>query len=181
MRASTIARTAALAGVLATSVSLLPAQASAARTAGSTSSLASLESGVLFKLNQIRRSHGLVPLKLNSALTAAATQHSDEMLADGYFAHASVDGSAFWKRIAKYYPSAGYQNWSVGENLLWDGGPLGPKGALDLWMASPDHRANILDPSWREIGVVAIYDANAPGVFAGYPVTLVATDFGART
>jgi uncharacterized protein YkwD len=180
MRLPHAVRFAAVASVIALS-GLFPAQALTAGSAGASSSVASLQSGVLVQLNQIRVAHGLVPLRLSSALAAAARQHSAEMLADGYFAHNSVDGSAFWKRIQRYYPSANYSTWSVGENLLWDGGPLDAKGAMALWMASPDHRANILNAQYREIGVAAMYEADAPGTFGGNSVTLVATDFGVRS
>ena len=174
-------RIGAVATVLAASTALAPPPALPAGSAGTTSSLASLQSSVLVTLNQIRRSHGLVPLRLNTALSSAARQHAAEMLADGYFAHSSADGSAFWKRIERYYPSAHHRFWTVGENLLWDGASLDAKGALALWMASPGHRANILDARWREIGVAALYESDAPGAFGGNSVTLVATDFGARS
>ena len=102
------------------------------------------------------------------------------MLNDGYFAHNSADGSAFWQRIARRYPSTQYRYWSVGENLLWSGESVDATTALNLWLASPEHRANILDPEWREIGVAALYEADAPGAFGGYTATLVTTDFGVR-
>ena len=47
-------------------------------------------------------------------------------------------------------------------------------------MASPEHRANILNPKWREIGVAAVHMNNAPGIYHGLPVTIITTDFGAR-
>jgi uncharacterized protein YkwD len=139
-----------------------------------------LESGVLRQLNLIRTQHRLVPLRLNARLTAAAAQHSREMGADGYFEHASHDGTAFWKRIGHWYTSGGYGYWSVGENLLWSSPDVDPKGALQLWMNSPEHRENILTPRWREIGVSAIHVAAAGGTYKGLPVTIVTTDFGVR-
>ena len=142
--------------------------------------LSLLEAGVLAQLNQIRTQHGLVPLKLNAALSAAAAQHSREMGADGYFEHASVNGSAFWKRIGRWYPSNGYDYWSVGENLLWSSPGVDPSEAMQLWMNSPEHRANILTARWRQIGVSALHLANAPGVYHGFPVTIITTDFGVR-
>ena len=66
------------------------------------------------------------------------------MGADGYFEHNSHDGTAFWKRIERWYGSGGYGYWSVGENLLWSSPDVEPAGALELWMDSPEHRANIL-------------------------------------
>ncbi|MFL5953534.1 MAG: CAP domain-containing protein [Gaiellaceae bacterium] len=142
--------------------------------------LSGLESGVLQQLNKIRAQHGLIPLKLNARLTAAATQHSREMGADGYFEHNSVDGTAFWKRIGHWYASSGFGYWSVGENLLWSSPEVEAAGALQLWMNSPEHRANILTPRWREIGVSAVHLQAAPGTYRGLEVTIVTTDFGVR-
>ena len=142
--------------------------------------LTALESGVLGQLNDIRAQHGLVALKISAPLTASADQHSREMAADGYFAHNSNDGTSFWKRIQKWYAGAGFGYWSVGENLLWSSPDVDPQGALQLWMNSPEHRANILDPSWREIGIAAVHVAAAPGTYKGLPVTVITTDFGVR-
>src|SRR5207248_8516185 len=98
--ASTMRRTTriglAAAGPIVAAVLLSGPALSAPRSARA-ASLATLQTGVLAQLNKIRRAHGLVPLKLNRELSAAAAQHTDEMLADGYFAHDSADGSAFWK------------------------------------------------------------------------------------
>jgi uncharacterized protein YkwD len=142
--------------------------------------LTSLESGVLQQLNKIRVQHGLVPVKINARLTAAAEQHSTEMGADGYFEHNSHDGTAFWKRISRWYASGGYGYWSVGENLLWSSPDVDPAHALELWMNSPEHRANILAPRWREIGVAAVHVQAAPGDYHGLDVTIITTDFGVR-
>jgi uncharacterized protein YkwD len=180
VQARVLARIAAAAVVVATAAALAPAQVWPAAGVGTSFALASLQSGVLVQLNQIRRAHGLVPLKLSDALSAAADQHSTEMLAGGYFAHNSADGSLFWQRIARYYPSAQYRYWSVGENLLWIVGSLDATGVVDAWMASPEHRANILAPRWRDVGIAALYNTDAPGVFGGGAVLIVATDFGAR-
>ena len=142
--------------------------------------MSSLESGVLQELNKIRSRHGLVPLKLSARLTAASTQHSHEMGADGYFEHASHDGTAFWKRIGRWYGQGSYHYWSVGENLLWSSPDVDPAAALQLWMNSPEHRANILTARWREIGVSAVRVADAPGTYKGLDVTIITTDFGVR-
>ena len=88
--------------------------------------------------------------------------------------------SAFWRRIERYYPSdAGY--WSVGENLLWSSPEVDAVKALQLWMASPEHRRNILTARWREIGIAAIHTDAAPGTYGGRPVTVITTDFGVRS
>ena len=111
---------------------------------------------------------------------AAAAQHDREMGRAGYFEHESHDGTAFWKRVGSFYGSSGYGYWSVGENLLWSSPEVDAAGALDLWMHSPEHRANILTPRWREIGVSAQHFAAAPGAYKGLEVTIITTDFGVR-
>jgi uncharacterized protein YkwD len=140
----------------------------------------SFDYGVLAQVNHVRVTHGLVPLHLNLRLSESADSHSREMGADGYFAHASFDGTTYWKRIEQWYPWAGFQVWSVGENLLWSSPDLSPSTALQMWMRSPEHRANILNPNWREIGIAAVHKDGAPGTFGGQPVTIITTDFGVR-
>jgi uncharacterized protein YkwD len=158
----------------------LAAPAAHSSKAGNRVVLSSLESGVLSQLNKIRVQHGLQPVKISARLTASAAQHSREMGADGYFAHNSHDGTAFWKRIGRWYGSNGYGFWSVGENLLWSSPQVDPVDALQLWMDSPEHRANILTARWREIGISAVHVAAAPGTFQGREVTIITTDFGVR-
>ena len=139
-----------------------------------------LDLSLLAQLNRIRGDHGLVPLTPSPGLAAAALQHTRDMVGNGYFAHASADGTPFWRRIELYYPQSGYAYWSVGENLLWTSGPPSANAELDAWMASPAHRANILDPGWRQIGIASLSAAHAPGAFAGLDVTVITTDFGVR-
>ena len=145
-----------------------------------TVALNTLSRGVLAQVNAVRRSHGLGPLRISAALTAAAAQHSREMAADGYFSHNSVDGSAFDKRLIRYYSAAHVRYWSVGENLVWSAPSMTPAQALDLWMHSPEHRANLLTARWREVGISAVHVSSAPGAFGGGPATIVTADFGVR-
>lgn len=165
--------------VAAVGALVLPVGASSSAGASGRAT-SSLESGVLRELNATRIEHNLVPLRLSNALTAAADAHTHEMGDDGYFQHTSFDGTAFWKRIDRWYGSSGYGFWSVGENLLWWSPEVDPEAALKLWMASPEHRANILTPKWREIGISALHVAAAPGTYHDLPVTIITTDFGVR-
>jgi uncharacterized protein YkwD len=142
--------------------------------------LSSLESGVLSGLNKIRAQHGLQPVKISARLTASAAQHTKEMGSAGYFEHNSQDGTVFWKRIDRWYGQGGYGYWSVGENLLWSSPDVDAAGAMQLWMNSPEHRANILTARWREIGISAMHFAAAPGTYKGLEVTIITTDFGVR-
>lgn len=168
----------ALAGALAAPLAL-PAAAQPAH-ARAQATVSSLDEGVLQQLNGIRLLHGLVPLRLDTQLTASAEAHSAQMGFDGYFEHRSANGTAFWRRIQHWYRSSGYPYWSVGENLLWASPTVDPVEALRLWMASPEHRANILAPRWRQIGIAAVHVDSAPGTFHGLPVTIITTDFGVR-
>jgi uncharacterized protein YkwD len=142
--------------------------------------LTQLEQGVLTDINAFRAAHHLPALTLSASLTAAARTHSQQMETGGYFAHNSADGTAFWKRIQAFYPSGNYGFWSVGENLLWSSPDVSPEKALTMWANSPEHRKNMLDPQWREIGISAVHAARAPGVYQGLAVTIVTTDFGVR-
>jgi uncharacterized protein YkwD len=154
-----------------------PAGATSQRPA---SVLSSLEQGVLADINALRKEHGLAPLHISSRLSAAARQHSAEMAARGYFSHDSANGSSFDRRIARYYPMGGRRYWSVGENLLWSSPDVDAPGALQMWLNSPEHRANLLTARWREIGISAVHSASAPGTYGGRAVTIVTTDFGVR-
>jgi uncharacterized protein YkwD len=173
MRRGTLLTVAVLAAVAAA----LPASAARSRP---TVALTSLEQGVLADLNAFRAAHHLAALKLSASLTAAARNHSQQMEAEGYFAHNSFDGTAFWKRIQAFYPSSHFGFWSVGENLLWSSPDVDAQKALAMWENSPEHLKNMLDPHWREIGVSAVHTLRAPGVYQGLAVTIVTTDFGVR-
>lgn len=173
MRRGTLLTVAVLAAVAAA----LPASAARSRP---TVALTSLEQGVLADLNAFRAAHHLAALKLSASLTAAARNHSQQMEAEGYFAHNSFDGTAFWKRIQGFYPTSHFGFWSVGENLLWSSPDVDAQKALTMWENSPEHRKNMLDPHWREIGVSAVHVPQAPGVYQGLAVTIVTTDFGVR-
>jgi uncharacterized protein YkwD len=141
----------------------------------------SLSAGILEDLNQIRRTHGLAPLKLSPGLSAAARAHSDEMLALGYFGHSSADGVVYWLRIEGYYHRLIRDGtWAVGENLFWAPGTLDVREAVRAWMRSPEHRHNILTPKWRQIGIGIRHESDAPGFYADLQVTVLTTDFGVR-
>ena len=153
------------------------ADASPARPA---TSMRTLEAGVLTQINALRTSHNLAPLRLSTKLSAASREHSTEMAVRGYFSHSSADGSHFDRRIARYYPMGSRRYWSVGENLLWSSPDVDAAGALQMWLDSPEHKANMLTARWREIGISAVHTASAPGSYGGREVTIITTDFGIR-
>src|ERR671914_904270 len=131
----------------------------------------------LCTLNAQRERHGLRPLKLNKRLSKAARRHARDMVRRGYFAHDSLGGGTFVDRIRR----SGYLNhahsWTVGENLAWGTSTTSaPRAITAMWMNSPGHRANILNGSFREVGIRLALGAPAAG---GGPAPTPATGFGA--
>jgi uncharacterized protein YkwD len=141
---------------------------------------AGYENTLLREINQVRTQNGLGALRSSSALAAAAEFHSKSMASRGFFTHESADGSSFWKRVERFYPSRGFRYWSAGENLAYGSPSMSADGAVRAWMGSPGHRANILSTSWTEIGIGAVHVDSAPGVYDDRPATIITTDFGVR-
>ncbi len=153
---------------------------SAFATSRSERNLPTLNHQVLIAVNRFRAAHGLVALRESAALDRSARRHSLEMGRRGYFGHSSADGTVFWRRIQHYYPATNFSYWSVGENLIWQSQSLGAAAAMQLWIASPPHLANLLSRQWRQIGVSAVGVPRAPGVYGGRHVIIITTDFGVR-
>jgi uncharacterized protein YkwD len=154
--------------------------ASALAKSNSERSLRTLNHQVLAAVNQFRVEHGLGRLRESTGLDRSARQHSLEMGRDGYFAHSSADGTAFWRRIRNYYGARNHSYWAVGENLLWGAPSVSAGHAMKMWIASPEHLRNLLTSQWRQIGISAVHVVRAPGVYHGLPVTIITTDFGVR-
>jgi uncharacterized protein YkwD len=165
---------------VALAVLLAPGSSSAGRL-GTVSTAGGVQAALIAQVNALRAAHGLSQLRVSSRLTSAAVTHSTEMARLGYFSHSSANGASFSQRIAFFYPSRGYRRWTVGENLVWGSPSLGATRALKLWLGSPPHRANLLNPSWRELGLSAVHSTSAPGAYRGAPATIITADFGARS
>lgn len=143
--------------------------------------LSGYELDIVRRMNAIRTARGLHALRISRQLSAAAAYHTNQMGLRGFFEHESANGADFWKRIERFYPSRWARSWSVGENILWGSPEISAAKAVREWMQSPPHRANILSPEWREVGLGAAHFASAPGEYRGGPVTIVTADFGVRT
>lgn len=88
------------------------------------------------------------PLTMNKALRCAARKHSLDMHVRNFLAHINPDGEGADARIAK----AGYGKWSTwGENIAW--GQVTPAAAVAWWIDSDGHCANIMNPSFKHLGV----------------------------
>ncbi|MGC4950848.1 sigma-70 family RNA polymerase sigma factor [Streptomyces sp. DT224] len=102
---------------------------------------------VLALVNTERAKEGCSPVTGNDELTTAAQRHSEDMAARDYFSHTSQDGSGPGERIT----AAGYRWSTYGENIAK--GQRTPADVMNSWMNSPGHRANILNCSFKELGV----------------------------
>jgi Cysteine-rich secretory protein family len=103
---------------------------------------------VIVRTNAERTKRGLLPLKSNAALTRAAEWLAKDMAERGYFDHTDRQGRDIDKRL----PDFGYAEYrAMGENIA--AGQRSAEEVVAGWMKSPGHRANILEPKFREIGV----------------------------
>jgi uncharacterized protein YkwD len=129
-------------------------------------------------VNRERTSRGLRALSLNGRLSAAAQNHTDDMLRRRYFAHESRSGRTTVDRIRGAGYLSGARSWMIGENLAWGSGSKGtPRQIVVAWMNSPGHRRNILTGRFREIGIGV--DSGAPtGSFSS--AATYTTTFGQR-
>jgi uncharacterized protein YkwD len=172
----------AVAGVLAATAAASPAHAACAGAdaAPSSASAAKVRKATLCLLNVQRRTHGLRGLRENAKLRGAAAGYSRLMVAQGFFSHESPSGSTLQSRVTGTHYLDGARSWSIGENIAWGTGPLGtPRSIVKAWMHSPGHRANILNGTYRDIGIGIATGAPIPAGAAAGGGTYT-TDFGYR-
>ncbi len=117
--------------------------------------LALIAAATLCLVNRERTSRGETALKPNRHLQRSARVHSSDMANGDYFAHDSRSGSTPLARMrAAGYITSARDGYAVGENIAWATLWLAtPKAIVAGWMASPGHRANILDAEFRETGI----------------------------
>jgi uncharacterized protein YkwD len=140
-----------------------------------------LANGILAEINRVRAQHGLIQVTRSPELAAAARRHSDEMASLGYFGHMSYDGTPLENRVQHFFPATNYRFWSIGETLLWSSPSISAAAGVQAWLQSPEHRRVLLNPTWRQIGLSAVHDTSAPGVYGDHEVTVITADFGTRT
>jgi uncharacterized protein YkwD len=114
------------------------------------SKAADMEVAVIQGINQVRQKNGLQPLKNHDKLAQVARNYSRQMAQKKFFSHTGADGSTLPDRVS----AGGITYWMVGENLFTSTNvPRPVPAAIEGWMNSPGHRANILRPVFRETGV----------------------------
>ena len=138
-----IARPAVWAVVAATGLALAgPAPAADAAT----SHAETLRHAVIALVDTARAATSCKALRETADLDRSATSHAQEMSADDYFSHSSADGTGWYARLQSFgtkYPG--------GENIAM--GYYSAASVMAAWLASPGHRANILDCQFKSIGI----------------------------
>jgi len=125
--------------------------------------------GVVAETNSQREQNGdLPPLTEEAVLDDIATLRISDMFAQQYFAHIGPQGES----AVSVASSVGYSYIALGENLAL-GNYAGDAGVVAAWMASPGHRANILDSHYTEIGV-----AVREGMYNGAETWIAVQIFG---
>lgn len=120
------------------------------------------------RTNAERTANGLPALKLDSRLNQAAVLKAQNMFDEDYWAHVSPSGIQPWY----WFGQANYTYKYAGENLAKDFDTS--SGAVEGWMNSPGHRANILNANYTEVGFGVMN-----GTLTGGQTTLVVAHYGA--
>ena len=139
-----------------------------ARQSGHDFLAAIIQSEIISLTNAERAQNKVAALKESPLLDRSAQAKADDMAERGYFAHKDPQGREPWVWIQE----AGYDYQYAGENLAVRF--VDSQDVVAGWMASPTHRANIIKPSYTDIGV-----GIAQGVYKGQPATFVVQYFAA--
>lgn len=120
---------------------------SASSTPKTTGTASGVVARVVALVNAERGKVGCSALTVNTTLSKVAQAHSADMALHQNMSHTGSDGSSPGDRIT----GAGYTWSTYGENVAY--GYATPEQVMAAWMASPGHKANILNCAFKEIGV----------------------------
>lgn len=112
------------------------------------------EAEVIRLVNDIRKQNGLTPLTANWELSRVARYKSQDMVDNRYFAHNSPTYGTPFEMMRAF----GLSFRTAGENIAY--GYATPQKVVDGWMNSSGHRANILNASYKQIGVGYVAKGN---------------------
>lgn len=141
-----------------------------------------IDTATLCLMNEIRATYGLRPLRRNAALASIATGQASDMVRGDYFGDDSLSGQTPLARImASSYVLPQPMRMLTAQNIGWGTGPNAtPTGIVGAWMASPPHRAIILDGAYRDVGV-GVSPAVPAELGSGWAGGTYAVEFGARS
>jgi len=123
---------------------------------------------LLSATNQNRSAANETPLSIDPELSAAAQAKANDMAAHNYWAHTSPDGQTPWSFIT----TSGYNYQQAGENLAYGFGSAGD--VVSGWMNSPEHRENVLNAAYQNVGFGI---ANSPNYQGHGPATIVVAEY----
>ncbi|HEV2981996.1 MAG TPA: CAP domain-containing protein [Solirubrobacteraceae bacterium] len=138
-----------------------------------------IDVATLCLVNRERAGHGEGALRVDGALACAAQKHSHDMASEDYFEHVGPSGDTPVTRMRAcgYGLSSGVA-YEAGENIAWGTLWLAtPRSIVAAWMASPGHRANILDGQFRDTGI-GVSPHPLASLANGQPGAIYTQDFG---
>jgi uncharacterized protein YkwD len=103
-------------------------------------------------LNADRAKNGLSPLKLNSQLTTLGENYAQDMINRNFFSHTNPEGQTPFDRMK----NAGISYTYAGENIAINNNVTAAETAF---MNSSEHKANILNTNYTEVGIGVRYDS----------------------
>src|SRR5579884_1485589 len=125
-------------------------------------------STLLLETNNDRAYYGISPLRLNNQLDQAAQAKASDMATNNYWSHVSPSGKSPWNFIV----SAGYEYQAAGENLAY--GFNNASDVMKAWLNSPDHRQNILNGNFEDVGFGV---AQSPNYLGSGPKTIIVAEY----
>ena len=111
-----------------------------------TTSMTSDEKEVFNLINQQRTKNGLAALKIDNEVQRVAKIKAQDMVNNNYFSHTSPTYGSPFDMLKSFKVS--YK--SAGENIA---GNSSNSGAVNAWMNSSGHKANILNSSYNYTGI----------------------------
>lgn len=121
---------------------------------------------VLRLVNVEREKSGIQALSMSNELLHVATVKSQDIVDHNYFSHTSPIFGGL-RELLEYH-SISYMR--AGENLAT--GQKTPESVVNAWMSSDGHRANIMNPAFKKIGIGIV----AGGKYGGYTWTQIFTN-----
>ncbi len=121
--------------------------------------------GLTNATNRERHRYKLNVLKNSELLNKSASLKCQDMIDSDYWSHDSPDGQEPWH----FFKLVGYQYSKAGENLAY--GYKTNAEAINGWMNSKEHRDNIINPDFTEVGFAICSSNNFTG--RGQQVILV--------
>jgi uncharacterized protein YkwD len=129
-------------------------------------------------VNRERAAHGERALASDPRIERAAQLHTDDMVSGAYFEHVGPRGDTPSGRLREAGYISGSALYEVGENIGWGTLWLAtPRAMVAAWMASPEHRANILDAGYRDTAIGVAPEAPA-SLAHGQTGAIYTQDFG---